>query len=1267
MGYFKISDKNISGRQKGVFQPNIHYPPELPITAKKEEIVDAIRNNQVIIVTGETGSGKSTQIPKMCIEAGRGVSGMIGCTQPRRVAAVSIAHRIAEELRESIGQSVSYKIRFEEVKAANPLVRVMTDGILLMEIQSDPELRMYDTIIVDEAHERSVNIDFILGILRNLIKKREDLKVIITSATLETEKFVKAFENPPIIEVSGRLYPVSVEYRPIDPIREEEGEFTYIDATLEAVRELEENEPYGDILVFMPTEQDIRETCERLLSIVRTKTVVLPLYSRLPWSDQKRVFHPVTGRKVIVSTNVAETSITIPNIRFVIDTGFARISQYNPRSKTTSLPIRPISRSSADQRMGRCGRVMNGVCIRLYSETDYLERPRFTTPEILRSNLSGVVLRMLYLKLGNIEEFPFIDPPQKKNITDAFEQLQELGAIHRDKDGSWKLTELGNIMAKLPLDPHLSRILLEGIRRGCRREIQVIVSGLTIIDPRERPLGLEKKADEKHALYSDSRSDFMTLLKIWNEFHNTWDRLQTQNQLRKFCKENYLSFRRMREWRDVYEQINRILDEHAEALFDKLKPLPKQEDIYEAVHKAILSGYLSHVAEQEEGNLYKGTKGKKILIHPGSGLYKRGGKWIVAAELVQTNRLFARLVAKVEPSWIEEMGKHLCTLSYSSPRFDSHRGEVVVDVKVSLWGLVIVPRRTVSYKHVNPDEATDIFIREGLMTGEIKTHFRFLSHNLQIVEKIKKIENKLRRWNILDEETIFQFYKNNLVGVSDVRSLKKIIKERGGDSFLFLKENDIINEAFNESVVQSFPDELSLNGHSLPIEYRFAPGSPEDGVTLKVPLELLAKIKESTLERAVPGLLEQKITMLLKQLPREYRRKLPSISEICTLALKSILQSEEPLVNALSSFLQANYGIHIPAEAWLNEKLPDFLRLRIEVVGNDNVTHACSRDLSLLKETVVEDMVQAAFEKEKSRWEKEDLSTWDFGDLPERVPLLKNNVEIGYAYPALECKDGKVNLRIFRDMDNALSNHLRGVRCLYEKFYAKHTKHLRRSISISPKLKNLSLSLGGNRAIEQSIYNRVMNDLFAKNIRSKKEFDEHGERVRPLILQRGQEIVKAAELLLDTYHDTEKTIKQIEARETKNPAALSFTASVRQELKKLMPPNFIEIYPDDRFSDLSRYMRALAIKAERGIRDLRKALLKEKEIQYFEERYTELKKSSEVSQNTALAGAVEEFRWMIEEYKISLFAQELKTAFPISRKRLEEKLEEINSLKKSAI
>ncbi|MBU0986150.1 MAG: ATP-dependent RNA helicase HrpA, partial [Proteobacteria bacterium] len=763
-------------------RPEPTYNPALPITAKKDEIIAAISKHPVVIISGETGSGKTTQIPKFCLAAGRGIDGMIGCTQPRRIAATTVCRRIAEELGQEPGRAVGYKIRFKDKTGSHPFIKIMTDGILLAETQSDPHLAEYDTIIVDEAHERSLNIDFILGYLKTLLKKRNDLKVVITSATIDTQKFSTAFGNAPVIEVSGRMYPVEVRYIPVDSELGDSEAPAHIEAAIRALDKLLLKDPFGDILIFMPTEQDIREIREIIKGRKYKNIIVFPLFARLSATEQSRVFSRVPARKVIIATNIAETSITIPGIKYVIDTGLARIARYTPRTRTTSLPITAISKSSAEQRKGRCGRVEKGICIRLFSEEDFESRPMFTLPEVLRANLAEVILRMIALKLGDISDFPFIDRPDAKSIHDGFDLLVELGAIISQFDSKndrgkqrYTLTKSGTLMAKMPIDPRLSRMLIEARTQDVVKEMIVIAAALSIPDPRERPSEKAELADQAHKTFQDPASDFITLLNTWNRYHQDRDNSktpgQTFRQLKNFCKAHFLSFNRMREWIDIHGQLSQILKEYrlydhhplAPAAQDRARESGPYAPLYAAIHRSVLSGFLSNIAVQKEKNLFQATKGRQVMIFPGSALFNRAGTWIVAAEMVETSRLFARTTANIESDWLENLGKDLCKHTYLEPHWSGKLGEVTAYEQVSLFGLIIVPRRPISYGKIDPQEASDIFIRSALVAGDIRQKFSFMDHNRKLIDEVGDLENRIRRRDILvSENEMFEFYRKRL-------------------------------------------------------------------------------------------------------------------------------------------------------------------------------------------------------------------------------------------------------------------------------------------------------------------------------------------------------------------------------------------------------------------------------------------------------------------------------------------------------------------------
>lgn len=1277
--------------------PRLSYPDALPIMEKREEIVAAIGKHPVVVITGDTGSGKTTQIPKMCLEAGRGLNGLIGCTQPRRIAASTVAHRIAEELGEEIGRSVGYKIRFEDRTPKSAFFKIMTDGILLMEAQSDPLLRAYDTIIVDEAHERSLNIDFILGLMKNLLRKRNDFHVIITSATIDTDKFSRSFGNAPIIEVSGRLFPVEVRYDPLEHDLEDKGEVPFIDAAIRIVEEVSERHNPGDILIFMPTERDIRETCELLKSRLREEAVVLPLFSRLTKSEQERVFHPLPLRKIIVATNVAETSLTIPGIRYVIDTGLARISQYNPRSRTAGLPVKPISRSSADQRKGRCGRVQNGTCIRLYSEDEYLSRPQYTLPEILRANLAGVILRMLSLGLGHVDHFPFIDPPAPKSVKDGIDILVELGAIEMileeqsamddliispaadlhevdtPRSGkmnnvlggrrvSWRLTDRGRIMSRLPVDPRIARMIIEARQEGCISEILVIAAALSIQDPRERPSDKEKQADQMHALFKDPASDFVTMLRLWDCCQDAEDSARSQNRLRRFCKEHFLSYRRIREWRDIHDQLKAILLEQKFPTSSSLSKRQEGGELYSAIHRSILSGYLGQIAFRKEKNLYMATRGRIVMIFPGSGLFNKGASWIVAAEMVETSRLFARIAANIESAWLEDLGGNLCRRTYSAPHWEKSRGEVVAFEQVTLFGLTIVQGRSVSYGRINPVEASKIFIRNALVAGEVQRPLLFLVHNQALIAKIAGIEDKIRRRDLLiGYEEISLFYEKRLPGIFDIRTLQSLIRQRGGDAFLRMREEDLLAGQPDSTEIELFPDTVKAGGWRLDCIYRYDPGMPDDGVTLKIPVQAKPSLSSTSLDWAVPGLLRDKITALLKGLPKECRKKLMPLSVTCELILRE-MPREGMLLTALGRFLYERFNVTVPPDSWALGTLDERLNLRLSIVDSKDRELASGREMEILEQEFVDQDEALAFVAVCKEWERSGQNTWNFGDLPERITYFTCGRNKMSAYPALAIDESGVGIRLFRSENEALRSHRKGVRGLLELKLRDDIKHLRKTVAPTGDMRVWAAAFGGMKIMENAIVEKVATDLFEANVRTETDFTRYAEKIRSEILLRGLAAVRLAGPPLKALYETSERLRLLEDANRNNRPLRAFLAGLRDELGRLITRDFLIRYEESRLNHISRYLRALGIRAERAGVHLLKSIEKTEEISELESWRERTLHEMPSHASEEKRRALGEFTWMIEEYKVSLFAQELKTAIPISRKRLEIRMAEIQKM-----
>jgi ATP-dependent helicase HrpA len=1292
---------------------SVHFDPNLPITPKKNEIIDAIKKNSVVIISGETGSGKTTQIPKFCLEAGRGIKGMIGCTQPRRIAAITVARRIAFELNQEIGQSVGYKIRFDDKTPANALIKLMTDGILLAETQQDRFLSQYDTLIVDEAHERSLNIDFTLGILRSLVKQRKDLKLIITSATIDTEKFSKAFDMAPVIEVSGRMYPVETIYMPItsedDQDKTSIEDQGYVEAAAEAANNLLSRSRAGDILIFMPTEQDIGETMELIRGKIHANVTILPLFARLSAKEQTKVFSTGPGRKIIVATNVAETSLTIPGIKYVVDTGLARIPSYSPRTRTTALPVSPISQSSANQRMGRCGRVENGVCIRLYDEDDFNARPFFTSPEILRSNLAEVILRMIYLGLGDVATFPFIDPPAPKSIKDGFDTLKELGAIQKQskKPSSnkifdkkqYNLTQTGKIMARIPVDPKLSRILIEAQKNTCLKEAIIIVTALAISDVRQRPADKIQAADQKHALFRDPSSDFITILNIWNAYKAAEKKLKSRSKLKKFCVDHFLSFKRIREWQDIHYQISRILLDHG-IKEDKTLATPlgtkdlKSKDfalggpLYIAIHKSLLSGYLAGIAHKKEKNIFMAAKGQKAMIFPGSGLFNKAGSWIVAAEFVKTSQLFARGIANIDPAWLVEIGKDLITHTYSTPHWEKKRGEVMANQQISLFGLIIVNDQKISYGRVNPQEAGEIFIRHALVQGEINQTFKFMDHNQQLIESLEDMENKTRKKDILaSDDDIYLFYNSRLPKpFFNATRFARFLKDQKDDSFLRMTISDLQKSLVDDKDLALFPDNLAMEQGHFALDYEFNPGAATDGVTLKVPADSAALVSKNQVDKLVPGLFEEKIAGLIKNLPKKYRVSLVPVQETAALIASQMPQKDKPLFSLLSSFILEKFNITIPANLWSDEKLPEHLKMRISIRDEKNREIKSLRDLSILGRFASQGTIQkdSAFEQACKKYEKTGITDWSFPDLAPHIKITREDGFELKIYPGLKIESSiksgiesgiksgiksslgpdneTLSLRLFKSRKMALESHVQGVRKLFELCFPDDFKVIKKDIRSTAALKQIAPYFNGNTLFNQSIFGAIIREYFEKNLGSHAEFKAHAAMIRPLLYNKTQEFIKTILTLGKEYEACFLLIQKLSLEYQKKPATFEMLTMLFNDLKNLTPPNFLDIYTFERVKHLDRYLGCIRIRARRAVDNPVKEGGKALILKPFQHKLNTLLTSLSEKSSLEKAKAVESFYWLLEEYKISIFAQELKTNVKISAKKLDKELIAISTM-----
>ena len=1304
--------------------PQISYPPDLPITARKDDIVAAIRAHQVVIIAGETGSGKTTQIPKMCLEAGLGIEAKIGCTQPRRVAALSISRRIAEELNVNWGREVGCTIRFDDRSSAQTYIKLMTDGILLAETQGDPLLSEYNCIIIDEAHERSLNIDFLLGYLKTLLAKRNDLKLIITSATIDTQTFSRAFNDAPIIEVSGRLYPVEVIYAPFDADSEERGDITYVDAAVRAAETALCEPGNGDILIFMPGERDIRETSDLLEGRFGREAEIIPLFGLLSAADQQRVFAPCAHRKIVVATNIAETSLTIPGIRYVIDSGLARISRYNPRTRTKRLPVEEISQSSANQRKGRSGRVQDGVCIRLYSEEDFNERPQYTQPEIQRANLAEVILRMKAYRLGDIETFPFVNPPPPSAIDGGYRLLQELGAL----DETRELTQLGHDLSRLPIDPTLGRMLLQSQHEHATRELLIIAAGLSIQDPRERPLDKKDAAAAAHKRFADPSSDFLTLLKIWDAVHDQWERLRTQGQRRKFCKANFLSYLRMREWQDLHAQLHGALEDLGQF------KLNESNADYAAIHRSILTGLLGHVALRKERNQYQGTGNRQLAMFPGSALFDRNERqpktfhankdkappklvstqqppWIVAGEIVETSQLFARTVAGIDPLWIVQLAPHLCKTTHQNPHWSVTAGNVLVEERITLYGLE-VHKAKVSHGNINPAEATEIFIRSALIEDDLlpsrrkesvdenddndtrilrsmdkpqplPPQYAFLEHNHRVRQKIETWQTRVRRHDLANlDQTLFGFYTKWIQNVSSVHELNRLIRDCGGPEFLCATEADLTGGQELSFDAEAFPDAVPLGGQPVALSYAYTPGEEQDGVTVKLGFSLAQTISQASVEWAVPGLREGLINELLRALPKSIRRELmpfpPKVEEI----LRDFQPGGDSLPQDLAAFIRQHYGIAIPPNTWASDAVPAHLRPRIEVIGNDQKSLGTSRDLGALRQKLVQNQVKpapdnSAWNRVAQQWERSGITTWNFGELPERILVCETSTVPVYAWPGLQANDNhhSVSLRLFRSADLAKQATLAGIQKLVELALSKEFAWLHRDLRGLNRFDALAANLCPLDELQETAFENLKRHILPTEVFSaltETNFQAAVQQTRLLIPGLAMKLVDQVGVILKARKEIQQRCGPSPVLPTTKPKTLSDLSQLSiatkdaqkpvnlwaNELEALLPRNFLATIPFAQLAQLPRYLKALATRMERA----KLNPLKDKErAQQLAPYLAALKKLEANPAKPAEARRLlEEFRWMVEEYKVSLFAQELGTAAPVSPKRLDQLLKALN-------
>ncbi len=1431
--------------------PPVSYPPDLPITARKDEIVAAIRAHQVVVIAGETGSGKTTQIPKMCLEAGLGIEAKIGCTQPRRVAALSISQRIAEELNVRWGREVGCKIRFDDHSSSETYLKLMTDGILLAETQGDPLLSDYNALIIDEAHERSLNIDFLLGYLKGLLARRPDLKLVVTSATIDTQAFSRHFGDAPIIEVSGRMFPVDVIYAPYDhepdseewdnvgqaaslpgrlelarplprgegdgddaqrlhrsqaliqsdadqsssvlsvdepaasalptllggdgrgeggiparsaissetlqltasiraALRAGSGELTYVDAAVRAAETILYESSFGDVLIFMPGERDIRETSDQLEGRFGREAEIVPLYGRLSSGDQQRVFAPSSRRKFVIATNIAETSLTIPGIRYVVDAGLARISRYAPRTRTKRLPVEPVSQSSANQRKGRAGRVQDGVCVRLYSEEDFRARPPFTQPEIQRANLAEVILRMKAFRLGDIETFAFVQPPSPAAIEAGYGLLQELGALDAGRD----LTPLGRDLARLPIDPTLGRMLLQAQSEHATRELLIIAAGLSIQDPRERPLDQREAADTAHRRFVHPQSDFLTLLNVWNAVHDQWEALRSQGARRKFCKQHFLSYLRMREWQDLHSQLEGALEnlgvfQDGEGRAPETaggRPPRTEEQFYQAIHRSILAGLLGHLATREERNQYRAGGNRQVMIFPGSALFERGerparhrtGKpeknpapkpksnqpeWLVAGELVETSQLYARTVAGIDPHWIVQLAPHLCQVTHQRPHWSAAAGRVLVEEITRFHGLEVF-RRTVAYGNLNPAEATAIFIRSALVEEDLEPPARgrtrsgenvepelpaanlarrpqpgpgalsFLEHNRAVREKVESWQTRLRRHDLGNlDDALFRFYAARLQAVSSRDELLRWLREPGRTDSLRVTEADLSGGRELALDRDAFPDIVELAGQPVPLNYAYAPGEEHDGVTIRLPVTLAEAVQPALLEWSVPGLRAAIMDELLRSLPKSLRKELLPIDPKVREIVRDFRPAGASFHAALGRFLQERYGLTVPPEAWKAEGVPPHLRPRVELIGNAPKPVAAGRDFNALRQRLAQVKVTPPTESDGwkravRQWERFGLTTFSGGDLPEKVPAGEQHGLPAWGFPGLQLDEGSVSVRLFPTALAARRSGLPAWRRLVEHELQRDLAWLERDLRTLARLEPLAAAVGGVAELQATALTNLRRYVLPAELPSpltREQFDRAVTAARSRIPGLAQQLVDRVGQVLQFRQQAVqrcsagappagpkaaaplKSLAQLNSlgallgsvtvapQRTAAPRPDGFAA----EIEALVPRGFLEQIPFGQLPHVPRYLKALMLRIERAANNPPKDAERARLVApYAAERDRLRSAPPKTPEGCALA---DEFRWLLEEYKVSVFAQELGTAQPASPKRLDDLLERIRA------
>ncbi|MBC9251582.1 ATP-dependent RNA helicase HrpA [Pseudomonas alcaligenes] len=1293
---FQASVAKVEARKRSI--PTIRYDDALPIAAKRDEIKAALQKSQVLVIAGETGSGKTTQLPKICLEIGRGVHGLIGHTQPRRLAARSVATRVAEEIGTPLGELVGYQVRFEDQSKDGTLIKLMTDGILLAETQHDRYLEKYDTIIVDEAHERSLNIDFLLGYLKTLLPRRPDLKLIITSATIDLERFSKHFNDAPIIEVSGRTYPVETWYRPLAAEVDEEGESLLDDLTVDqgilaaldeiAAHEQAEGKRPGDVLVFLPGEREIRDAAEVLRKANLRFTEVLPLYARLTPAEQQKIFAPMAGRKIVLATNVAETSLTVPGIRYVIDSGTARISRYSYRAKVQRLPIEAVSQASANQRKGRCGRVEPGICIRLYREEDFLGRPEFTDPEILRTNLAAVILQMLHLRLGSIEDFPFIEPPDGKAISDGFTLLQELSAVNRES----QLTPIGRQLARLPIDPRLGRMVLEAAKLGSLDEILIVASALSVQDPRERPMERQQAADQAHAQWKDVDSDFAALINLWRGFEEKRQELGS-NPLRNWCKKNFLNYMRLREWRDAHRQlvliarelqlsagkseggrerpaqgeqkakpttdtkVNVIVREQAEA-----SEAAQRAKSYAAVHKAILSGLLSQIGQKTEDGDYLGARQRRFWIHPSSVIGRKKPTWVMAAELVETTKLFARQVAKIEPDWIEPLAGHLMKKNHFEPHWEKRRGQVVAFEQVTLYGLIVVGRRPVHFGPVDPVASRELFIRDGLVRGEINSRAKCLAANRELLERLDELEAKARRRDILaDEETLYAFYEARIPAeIHQAATFEHWYKSEGAKNpqLLIMREEDVLARDAKEVTAAQYPDILQLGELQLPLTYHFEPNHPRDGVTLRVPAPLLPQLPADRLEWLVPGLIEAKAIALVRNLPKALRKNFVPVPDFVGAALSKIVFGQGSLPESLGRELTRMTGARVSDEAWEEaaQQLEAHLKMNLEVVDARGKFLGEGRDLAELTARFAE-ASQAALAIPQQKQEQKPVEAKAFAQVAEKTQQKIAGLSMT-VFPALVEEGGVVKEGRFPTQAEADFQHRRALQKLLLQQLAESAKFLRGKLPGLTELGLLYREMGRPEALVEDI---LLASLDACVLEGEATLPRDGAALAALAESRRGDWTAHAERIARLVLDILKLSHGLQKRfKGKIDLAQAMALNdIKQQLANLVYPGFVRETPGEWLKEIPRYLKAIEQRLDKVGAQVQRDRVWTGEFAAAWEQYQA--RAAKHAQEGKRDPELVLYRWMLEEYRVSLFAQQLGTRMAVSDKRLSKQWSQVEA------